>query len=290
VGALGDDDSAGAGAGSARMTGDLDIIIVNYNTRDELAQCLTSLEAHPPDRLSEIVVVDNASGDGSADMVETRWPEVRLLGQPRNLGFAAANNIGIRATHAPFVLLLNSDTVVPQGSLDRLLERLVESGAAAVGPRLVDGEGRPEVSFGPMLSPFAELRQRRRVRMAARRGGYARWYVERLLADEREVDWVSGACLLVRRDAAVAAGLLDERYFMYEEDVDFCAALRATGGRIRYVPAVEVQHLRGRSIRRAHTHGATHYDRSHLAFYEKHLPRWSPWLRMWLRLRGRRIR
>ena len=272
------------------MTGDLDIIIVNYNTRDELAQCLTSLEAHPPDRLSEIVVVDNASGDGSADMVETRWPDVRLLGQPRNLGFAAANNIGIRATHAPFVLLLNSDTVVPQGSLDRLLDRLVESGAVAVGPRLVDGEGRPEVSFGPMLSPFAELRQRRRVRMAARRGGYARWYVQRLLADEREVDWVSGACLLVRRDAAVAAGLLDERYFMYEEDVDFCAALRATGGRIRYVPAVEVQHLRGRSIRRAHTHGATHYDRSHLAFYEKHLPRWSPWLRTWLRLRGRRIR
>jgi N-acetylglucosaminyl-diphospho-decaprenol L-rhamnosyltransferase len=126
--------------------------------------------------------------------------------------------------------------------------------------------------------------------MASRRGAYARWYTDRLLADEREVDWISGACLLVRRDAALAAGLLDERYFMYEEDVDFCATLRAQGGRIRYVPAVVVQHLRGRSIRRAHTHGATHYDRSHLAFYDKHLPRWSPWLRTWLRLRGRRIR
>ncbi len=209
---------------------------------------------------------------------------------PTNAGFAAANNVGIRATSAPLVLLLNSDTIVPEGSLDRLTERLLETGATAAGPRLIDGQGRPEVSFGPMLSPLAELRQRTRVRMAARRGALARAYIARLLADERPVDWVSGACLLVRRDAAVAAGLLDERYFMYEEDVDFCAALRARGGRILFVPAVEVRHLRGRSIRRAHTHGATHYDRSHLAFYDKHLPRWAPWLRGWLRLRGRRIR
>jgi GT2 family glycosyltransferase len=99
-------------------------------------------------------------------------------------------------------------------------------------------------------------------------------------------DWVSGACLLVRRDAAVAAGLLDERYFMYEEDVDFCAALRARGGRILFTPAAEVVHLRGRSIRRAGA-GSSHYDRSHLAFYEKHAPRWAPLLRLWLRIRGR---
>jgi GT2 family glycosyltransferase len=272
------------------MNGTFDIIIVNYNTRDELSQCLASIHAHPPDTLREIVVVDNASGDGSTDLVRARFPGVRVIGLSRNVGFAAANNVGIRETRAPLVLLLNSDTVVPQGSLDRLVQRLIETDATAAGPRLVDAEGRPEVSFGPMLSPLAELRQRTRVRLAGRRGALARAYVERLLADEREVDWVSGACLLVRREPAVAAGLLDERYFMYEEDVDFCAAVRARGGRILFVPAVEVQHLRGRSIRRAHTHGATHYDRSHLAFYEKHLPRWAPWLRAWLRLRGRRIR
>ena len=272
------------------MTETFDVIIVNYNTREELGQCLASLHEHRPERLAEIVVVDNASGDGSVEMARASWANVRVIVLPNNAGFAAANNVGIRATSAPLVLLLNSDTVVPQGSLDRLTERLLETGATAAGPRLVDGHGRPEVSFGPMLSPLAELRQRTRVRLAARRGALARAYVARLLAQEREVDWVTGACLLVRRDAAIAAGLLDERYFMYEEDVDFCAALRARGGRILYVPAVEVRHLRGRSVRRAHTHGATHYDRSHLAFYDKHLPRWAPWLRGWLRLRGRRIR
>jgi len=104
---------------------------------------------------------------------------------------------------------------------------------------------------------------------------------------EREVDWISGACLLVRRDAAVAAGLLDERYFMYEEDVDFCAALRAGGGRILFTPASEITHLRGRSVSNAPAPRPSHYDVSHMKFYAKHAPGWVPWLRLWKRLRGR---
>ena len=117
---------------------------------------------------------------------------------------------------------------------------------------------------------------------------FSRRYVASLVRRERGVDWASGACLLVRRDAAVAAGLFDERYFLYEEDVDLCAALRARGGRVLFTPAVEVTHLRGRSSRAVGA-GASHYDRSHLAFYEKHRPGWAPWLRTWLRLRGRSI-
>jgi GT2 family glycosyltransferase len=187
------------------------------------------------------------------------------------------------------VLLLNGDTIVPPGAIDRLVDRLLATAAAAAGPRLVDADGWPEVSYGPMLSPLAELAQRRRMRRAAGRSASARRYVDTLVASEREVDWVSGACLLTRRDAAFEAGLLDERYFMYEEDVDFCAALRARGGRIVFTPAAEITHLRGRSIR-ASGAGTTHYDRSHLAFYEKHHPAWAPLLRLWLRLRGRAIR
>ena len=127
------------------------------------------------------------------------------------------------------------------------------------------------------------------VRRASGRDTAARVFAEALVSGEREVDWVSGACLLTKRDAAVEAGLLDERYFMYEEDVDFCAAIRARGGRILFTPVSTVTHLRGRSVRAA---GArpSHYDRSHLAFYEKHHPAWAPWLRFWLRLRGRAIR
>jgi GT2 family glycosyltransferase len=100
---------------------------------------------------------------------------------------------------------------------------------------------------------------------------------------------VSGACLLVRRDAALSAGCFDERYFLYEEDVDFCAALRARGGRVIFTPYAEVVHLRGRSQRPGNVGASGHYDRSHVAFYEKHLPGWAPWLRAWLRIRGRSI-
>jgi GT2 family glycosyltransferase len=100
------------------------------------------------------------------------------------------------------------------------------------------------------------------------------------------VDWVTGACLLLKRDAALSAGFFDERYFMYEEDVDLCAALRARGGRVLFTPRAEVVHRRGRSAGTRSTVVAQ-YDRSHLAFYLKHRPRWAPWLQRWLRLRGR---
>ena len=139
-----------------------------------------------------------------------------------------------------------------------------------------------------MLSPATELAQMIRGRMAACRTSFCVRATERHLAAERDVDWVTGACLLVRRDAALAAGLFDERYFLYEEDVDFCAALRAGGGRVLFTPAATVVHRRGRSPKAAS--GPSHYDRSHVAFYEKHAPRWAPLLRLSLRLRGRAIR
>jgi GT2 family glycosyltransferase len=132
-----------------------------------------------------------------------------------------------------------------------------------------------------MLSPWDELRQRFRVRAARRHGRLATWYVARLLAHEREVDWVSGACLLLRRQAAVDAGLFDERYFMYEEDVDLCAALRARGGRILVTPRAEIMHRRGRSVEQSGANLRAIYDESHLRFYEKHRPRWARVLRWW---------
>jgi N-acetylglucosaminyl-diphospho-decaprenol L-rhamnosyltransferase len=269
------------------LTPALDVLIVTYNTKDDVLRCLASLFAHPPRALGAVMVVDNASGDGTAAAVEAAWPAVRVMALDRNVGFAAANNRAIAATSSPLTLLLNSDTVVPPGALDALVDRLVANGATAAGPRLVDGEGRPEVSFGSQLWPGAELVQQGRVRIAGFRGRLARAYVKRLVGRERAVDWVSGACLLVRREAALGAGLLDERYFMYEEDVDFCAALRARGGRIVFTPRATVTHLRGRSAQPAPDAVRAYYDQSHLAFYEKHAPGWVPWLRWWLRLRGR---
>lgn len=269
------------------MTPSIDVIVVSFNTRDDLSSCLTSLEASRGAFPTRAVVVDNASNDGSAEAVRAGWPSATVIALDRNVGFAAANNIGIRATDSPLVLLLNSDTVVPAGALDALASRLLDTGAAAAGPRLVDRQGRPEVSFGRMLSPMREVIQRARVRMALRHGSLARRYIARLLSRERDVDWVSGACLLVRREAATAAGLLDERFFMYEEDVDFCAALRARGGRILFTPRAEIVHLRGRSLAAGGAPSTAAYDRSHVLFYEKHAPAWAPLLRVWLRWRGR---
>ena len=254
---------------------DLSIVIVSYNARTDLARCLQSLAAAPPAASHEAVVVDNASTDGSPDVV--RAAGVRLIEAGANVGFARANNLGIRATEGVNVLLLNSDTVVPPGAVDALLAELArDSTIAAVGPRLVDADGRPELSFGPMIGPINELRQKWR---AARN-------VTALTATRAYPDWVSGACLLVRRADAEAVGLLDERFFMYTEDVDFCASLRARGRRILFTPSVEIVHLRGRSRAAAPAATQLAYRRSQLAFYQKHHPAWVPMLKAYLKLRG----
>lgn len=272
------------------MSTGLDIIIVNYNTAAYLTGCLASLRLAPPAIPHHICVVDNASSDISVTWVTKEWPDVEMVPLTENVGFAAANNVGIRRTSSPLILLLNSDTLVPEGAIDRLVERLEATGAVAAGPRLVDQTLSPEVSFGPMLSPLGEAAQRTRVRLAASKATLARLYVSRHVSRERTVDWVSGACLLVRRAAAEEAGLLDERYFMYEEDVDFCATLRSRGGRILFAPASQIVHFRGGSFVATGDAVSPLYDRSHLRFYEKHAPRWAPLLKAWLALRGRAIR
>ncbi len=266
----------------------LSIVIVTYNSRAHLDACLGSLTRDRPVVDHEIVIVDNASEDGTAEATRERWPAVRVLDAGGNLGFAAANNLGIRQTFGELILLLNPDTIVPPGAVDTLVGVLDrDRDAAAAGPRLVDGDGRAELSFGRKMSPLAELRQKILVAGHHRRVPGIAHYVERATRRGRAVDWVSGACLLVRRTDAEGVGLLDERYFMYAEDVDFCAALRARGRRVLFAPDAVVTHLRGRSAATARSATDQAYRRSHLAFYAKHHPGWMPCLRWYLRLRGR---
>src|SRR2546428_12138190 len=158
--------------------------------------------------------------------------------------------------------------------------------AAVGGPRLIDASGRAELSFGRMIGPFNELRQKLFARGHQNHHWFASAWVDWMARRPHSPDWVSGACLLVRRSDAEAAGLLDERYFMYAEDVDFCAAIRARGRRVRFVPEVEVVHVRGRSAAKAPSETEQAYRHSQIAFYEKHHPRWVPLLRLYLRLRG----
>jgi GT2 family glycosyltransferase len=272
---------------SSQTSPELSIVIVSYNARRDLEACLDSLAVHAPQATHEIVVVDNASTDGSYEVVGARAPRVRLLRQAQNRGFAAGNNAGIRDTTGELILLLNSDTIVPSGAVDTLIRRLrARPSAAAAGPRLVDAAGRVELSFGPMISPFAELRQKVLVALHGRGFRPVSSWVERAASREQVVDWVSGAALLVYRRDAEAVGLLDERFFLYTEDVDFCAALRARGREVLFAPAAQIAHVRGRSRASAPAFSNAAYRRSQLAFYAKHHPGWVPALRLYLKLKG----
>jgi N-acetylglucosaminyl-diphospho-decaprenol L-rhamnosyltransferase len=266
----------------------LSIVTVTYNSRNQIDACLASLSSHPASMTHELIVVDNDSPDGTAAAVRERWPDVRVLETGANLGFAAGCNTGIRQTSGEYVLLLNPDTLVPAGALDTLIAHLAaRPDAAVVGPRLVDADGRAELSFGAMIGPVAELRQKLLIAGSDRGVRLARAYVDRLTRRSRDVDWVSGACLLVRRTDAENVGLLDERYFMYTEDVDFCAAIRARRRRVLFTADAQVVHLRGQSVASVPRAVEAAYRRSQLAFYGKHHPAWVPFLRAYLTLRRR---
>ena len=270
------------------MTPLVSVVIVTYNSRRHIDACLESAVKTLPPLEYETVIVDNASADSTGLAVRQRWPAVRVIDAAGNLGFARATNIGIRQSSGAFVLVLNPDTVLHPGAIERLLE-VVEStqDVAVVGPRLVDGRGRAELSFGSMIGPVSELRQKLLVRGNDRGAPVIHSYVQRLTRRSRVVDWVSGACMLVRRSDANAVGLFDERYFMYAEDVDFCAAIRARGGKVLFVADAEVSHLRGQSVASLPRATEVAYRRSQLAFYAKHHPGWLPLLRTYLTLSNR---
>lgn len=265
----------------------LAIIVVTYNSATEIGPCLTSLVGHTRPFPTTIAVVDNASTDGTADLVRTGWPSVQVIESPTNVGFARANNLGIRATSSDYVLLLNPDTVAPPGAIPALVRGLAGHPDAAIGgARLLSETGFPELSWGDPIGPWNELKRKvltslyhRKIRWIVRR-------VDRLSRQAREVPWVSGACMVIRRPDLDAVGLLDERYFMYTEDVDLCRAMQKRGRRVLFVAGAEVLHYRGRSAAR-NPAAERMYRQSQLAYYEKHLPGWVGLLRAYLKLTGK---
>ncbi len=244
------------------------VVIVSYETRETLLEGLAALGREAP---TTVVVVDNASGDGSAAAVRERFPAVRLVANPDNVGFARACNQGAREAREPLLLFLNPDATLAPGSL-RTLAGLFEARPrlGIAGPRTRSANGDIQVSTGPDLSLVAEWRQRRLVRGVARRDPGALAEAERLHAAEREADWVSGACLMIRREAFEAVSGFDERFFLYEEDADLCLRARQAGWQVLYSPAAEARHALGRSMARSPERARLEYQRSHLHYYRKH--------------------
>lgn len=245
------------------MSLDLSIIIVNWNTQSLLKQCLESIC-----NTIQTVVVDNASTDGSAQMVRQRFPWVQLLENRENVGFARANNQGIRASTGRYVLLLNSDTVVHPGALENLVGFMdTHPQAGACGPRLLNGDGSLQPSVDPMLTPAREFC---RLLFLDRLWPTATYRQERWdITSPKPVEVIKGACLLVRRSTLEQVGLLDEGYFMYTEEVDLCYRMAQAGWQLWYVPTAVVTHYGGASSKQIHEQMYLELYRSKVRFYRK---------------------
>ena len=240
---------------------DISIVIVSWNTRDLLARCLQSVRddvqtARPESNEGferpalravkgwnvETFVVDNASTDGSAAMAKERFPWVHIVENQENVGFARANDQAIARSTGRFVLMLNSDTVVHPGALATLIEFMdAHPQAGAAGAHLLNGDGTLQPSCQPMLTPGREFW---RLSFLERLWPHATYRLDRWdTTTPRQVDVIKGACVLLRRAALDQVGLLDERYFMYTEEVDLCFRLALAGWECWYVPAAIVTHF-----------------------------------------------
>jgi len=270
---------------------ELAIIIVSYNTRSLLRRCLSHLMPRVSGLAAQVVVVDNASSDGSAQMVWNEFPDVRVMANADNVGFAAASNQAIRATDSRYVLLLNTDAFPHDAALEELRRTMDDDGQIAVaGPRMQSADGVPLASahrvetLGKLAAAALGIHRllpakvnRSAARLLGRAG--AQHLLNYEATRPADVDWVSGACMMVRRSAITQVGLMDERYFMYMEDEDWCRRLRQTGYRVVYVPSAKVTHCVGRSAASAAI-GARIYRHSRLIYHKQYHPHLYPvfWL------------
>lgn len=232
---------------------DLSILIVNWNTRDDLLACLGSLRAAAIARAHEIVVVDNASDDGSAEAVLTGFPAVRLIQAGRNLGFAGGNNLALHEAQGAYLLLLNPDTLVAPGQLEAMVTYLdAHPAVGIVGPRLLYGDGSFQLSATPFVEPadvyFELARFPRALQPRAQRA--PRRLYDFSAPEPLPVDTVMGAALLIRRAVVDRIGVLDEGYFMYGEEMDWCWRAKQAGFDVCWLPGPVVTHLGGRAAAR----------------------------------------
>lgn len=251
---------------------DLSVVIVSYNARDELARCLDAVLERTKLAAFEVLVADNDSTDGSREMLAERYGgRVRVFPCRENLGFSRASNLCWHEAKSLLVAFLNPDTIVADRALDRLVALLRERPeVGVVGPRLRYESGATQMSFGKTLGIGAEMLQKAWNRGYAKGYGPLRSVVERTYGKEQTVDWVSGACLVTRRDLLETTGGFDENFFLYSEDVDLCERVRAAGFTVVYTPSAEVTHLLGRSAGRDRARALLESHRSRLYFYRKH--------------------
>jgi GT2 family glycosyltransferase len=278
--------------GEGTETPDVSIIIVGWNSRDLLAPCLEAVHGMNPDRPREVILIDNASADGTATFVRERHPEVMLVANADNLGFARANNQGMKLARGRFVLLLNPDTEVRPSAIPALIEYLeTHPEVGACGPKLIYPDGRLQPNgrrFPSLASQLLVATGLRQLNPAAYdlRHQWQRTDFERVA----DVDEVSGACLMVRREVIEEVGGMDEDLFMYYEEVDWCYRIKRARWRIAYVPAAVVVHHIAQSVNKAGFRAYRAFHTSQYRYFRKHFPA-PAWLLMrvvsWLQMAHR---
>lgn len=253
----------------------LSIVIVNWNTKDLLIQCLRSIPHELREVRLEIFVVDNGSTDGSKEVVRAEFPEAILIDNPSNLGFARANNQALRLSKGDYILLLNPDTQMKEGTIETLKTFMdCHPEAGAVGAQLLNPDGSRQNSIANFPSLATELLNKSLLRLLfpARFPGKERTYSEPI-----EVDSVIGACMMVRREAIEQVGLLDEEYFLFLEETDWCYRMRKAGWKIYHIPKAEVIHFQGKSAEKDKKRAKVEYYRSRYQYFRKNRGSWQ-WL------------
>jgi GT2 family glycosyltransferase len=247
---------------------ELSIIIVSYNTRDMLRDCLQSVINTTEDISIETIVVDNDSADGSAQMVEEEFPEVQLIANNANLGFAAANNQAYDVCSGSYVLMLNPDVLVRNNAIRRVVKVMkADSSFGAAGCKTLNSDGTIQMSvwrFPSVLGILTAGIGLDGVMIPERRPIFYRGQ------EIVDVDWVQGSFLMVRREAVVGERLLDERYFIYGEEKDLCMHLHKAGWRVVFIPHAEIVHFGGQSAALNPTGNWCELQRSQLLFFRKH--------------------
>jgi len=261
-------------------TTDLSVIIVNWNVRLLLERCLQSVTASAQhgELTCEVVVVDNASTDGSPEMVQRLFPAVQLISSGANLGFTRANNLGATRASGRYLLFLNPDTEVVSDALAAMVAYMDQHpDVGLLGPKLLFPDGRVQPSrrrFPTLATAFLEstvvqqwLPQNRAL---------DRYYVHDRSDDiEQDVDWVVGACMLIRRQAWEQVGPLDERFFMYSEELDWCRRLKSAGWRVVYLPSASVVHHEGQSSAQVVPARHIYFQSSKVLYFRKHHGAWA---------------
>ena len=255
------------------ITTDLSIIIVSYKRLDCLRKCIQSIMDTVKTNPYEIIVVDNQSGDGTPETILQEFPSLQMIENTENLGFAKANNQGILVSGGKYVLLLNNDTEALPGAIDTLVEIMNHSPEVGLlGCRLINPDQTIQQSFGRMLNPLTQLGQKLYTNKIYANPGnpIAKSLLTKWHSVEKDVDWIRGACMMLRRETLAQSGLMDEQFFMFLEDVDMSTQIRKAEWKVRFTPKASIVHHEGASVSKNFLKSALEYRRSQLYFYEKY--------------------